>query len=114
VITVATAVLAWLLRGRGVEVTIALGVMASVLINHHMTPGDLMLLLIPIWLLARQRGSVVRDLLLGAAWVCGWLSLIFPVLALVVAAAVPLGLAVEGALQKSAGGDRPDEVVWSS
>src|SRR5206468_2077071 len=39
-ITIATALIAWASRWRGVEVTIAVGVMGSVLINHHMTPGD--------------------------------------------------------------------------
>ena len=68
-ITIATALIAWASRWRGVEVTIAVGVMGSVLINHHMTPGDLLLLLIPIWLLARARGSMVRDAGLAAAWV---------------------------------------------
>jgi len=111
-ITIATALIAWATRWRGVEVTIAVGVMGSVLINHHMTPGDLQLLLIPIWLLARARGSMVRDAGLAAAWVGGWLSLIFPVLAVVVAAAVPLGVALEGAL-KNPSGDRPAETVWS-
>jgi hypothetical protein len=95
-ITVATLLIAWRLREDGLEPVIAIGVMGSVLINHHMTPGDLMMLLAPIWLLLRFQGGSVRNWLLGFAWAGGWLALIFPVLALVVAAAMPAVLLVRG------------------
>jgi hypothetical protein len=85
-IAAATLAIAWRLRHGGPEPVIAVGVMGSVLVNHHMTPGDLMLLLAPIWLLARTPGGVMRASLLCAAWAGGWLALIFPVLALMVAA----------------------------
>lgn len=88
----ATLAIAWRLRRGGPEPVIAVGVMGSVLVNHHMTPGDLMMLLAPIWLLARAGGGPLRAALLGLAWVGGWLALIFPALALVVAAAVPAAL----------------------
>ena len=65
------------------------------MINHHMTPGDLMVLLVPIWLLLRVRRAPLRDGLLGLAWAAGWASIIVPTLALVVAAGVPLALFAE-------------------
>jgi hypothetical protein len=91
-ISAATVLIAWRLRREGPEPVIAVGVMGSVLINHHMTPGDLMMMLAPIWLLLRLRGGAMRSWLLGFAWAGGWLALIFPVLALVVAAAMPVVL----------------------
>lgn len=96
-IAAATVLIAWRLRRGGPEPVIAVGVMGSVLVNHHMTPGDLMMLLAPIWLLLRVGGGWLRTVLLGLAWVGGWLALIFPVLALVVAAAVPVALLARGA-----------------
>ena len=96
-IAVATVLIAWRLRGGGSEPVIAVGVMGSVLVNHHMTPGDLMMLLAPIWLLARTGGGSLRAALLSLAWVGGWLALIFPVLALVVAGAIPVALLAVGA-----------------
>jgi hypothetical protein len=101
VIAAATLVIAWRLRHEGPEPVIAVGVMGSVLINHHMTPGDLMMLLAPIWLVARMPGGMIRATLLSAAWAGGWLALIFPVLALVVAAAMPLALMIQGAWPQS-------------
>lgn len=95
-IAAATILIAWRLREDGPETVIAVGVMGSVLVNHHMTPGDLMMLLAPIWLLLRLRGGSMRSWLLGFAWVGGWLALIFPALALVVAAAIPVVLLVRG------------------
>lgn len=91
-IAAATVAIAWRLRRGGPEPVIAVGVMGSILVNHHMTPGDLMMLLAPIWLLARAGGGPLRAALLGLAWVGGWLALIFPALALAVAAAVPVAL----------------------
>jgi len=91
-IALATVLISWRLRHGGPEPVIAVGVMGSVLVNHHMTPGDLMMLLAPVWLLLRTGGGQLRAGLLGLAWVGGWLALIFPVLALVVAAATPVGL----------------------
>lgn len=96
-IAAATMLITWRHREDGPESVIAVGVMGSVLVNHHMTPGDLMMLLAPIWLLLRWRGGFIRSWLLGFAWAGGWLALIFPVLALVVAAAMPILLLVRGA-----------------
>ncbi|HYM96466.1 MAG TPA: glycosyltransferase family 87 protein, partial [Candidatus Sulfotelmatobacter sp.] len=100
-LTAATMLVAWVLRHDGPEPVIAVGVMGSVLVNHHMTPGDLMMLLAPIWLLARAQGSWVRNVLLGVAWSGGWLALIFPALVLVVAAGTPLALAIQHAVVRS-------------
>ncbi|MGH7764032.1 MAG: glycosyltransferase family 87 protein [Candidatus Dormibacteraceae bacterium] len=93
-LTAATMLVAWRLRHHGVELVIAVGVMGSVLINHHMTPGDLMMLLAPIWLLLRSQSGPLRNGLLGLTWVAGWLALIFPALALAAAAAMPIALFV--------------------
>jgi hypothetical protein len=90
----ATVWLSHRLRHGPAEVPIAIGVMASVLVNHHMTPGDLMLLLVPIWLLARSRGSLTRDVLCCLAWIAGWLGLLFPVLVILLAAGLILVLFV--------------------
>ena len=92
VISGATMGIAWRLRRDGPEPVIAVGVMGSILVNHHMTPGDLMMLLAPIWMLARIPGGLVRASLLGLAWVGGWLAMIFPATALVVAATMEVVL----------------------
>ena len=92
VISALTIWLAWKMRAHGPEVAITLGVMGSILVNHHMTPGDLMLFLVPIWLLLRVHQGVLSNALIGAAWVGAWLSPVFTVLAIVVAAAMPLGM----------------------
>jgi Glycosyltransferase family 87 len=89
-ITALTVSLAWWMREGGPEVAITLGVMGSILINHHMTPGDLMLFLVPIWLMLRSHDGLLGNALIGAAWFGAWLSLIFTGLAIVVAAAMPL------------------------
>ncbi|MEO8744592.1 MAG: glycosyltransferase 87 family protein [Candidatus Dormiibacterota bacterium] len=99
-IAAATILIAWRLRHDGPEPVIAVGVMGSFLINHHMTPGDLMMLLVPVWLILRLRGGVLRNALLGVAWVGGWLGLIFPVSAILVAAAIPLALLVHSMSQR--------------
>jgi hypothetical protein len=84
--------LAWRLRHEGPEAAIALGVTGSILINHHMTPGDLMMLLVPVWVMFRERGSLIRNAILCIAWVAAWLALIFPVTAILVAAGLPIVL----------------------
>lgn len=88
----ATMLVAWRVRHNCTEHVIAIGVMGSVLINHHMTPGDLMMLLAPIWLLLRNPAGALRNALLGTTWLAAWLALIFPILALLVAAAMPIAL----------------------
>ena len=93
-ITGAMVWLAWRLRHEGQEPAIALGVMGSILINHHMTPGDLMIFLVPVWLMFRVRGGLLRNAMLCIEWVAGWLALIFPVTALLAAAALPFVLLV--------------------
>jgi hypothetical protein len=92
VIAGATMWIAWRHRRDGPEPVIAVGVMGSILVNHHMTPGDLMMLLAPIWMLARIPGGLVRAFLVGLAWVGGWLAMIFPATALVVAATMEVVL----------------------
>ena len=65
-IALMTPWLARRVRAQGPEAVIVVGVMGSFLINHHMTPGDLMVLLVPVWLLLRERQSRRGDALLGA------------------------------------------------
>ncbi|HKC20539.1 MAG TPA: glycosyltransferase 87 family protein [Candidatus Dormibacteraeota bacterium] len=101
-ITCAVLLLALATRHQGLEVAISIGVMGSVLVNHHMTPGDLMILLVPVWLLLRAPGSVARDVLVGLAWIAGWAGLIFTALVPLVAAATLAGLFVQRVLPERA------------
>jgi hypothetical protein len=80
------------LRHDGCEAVMAVGVMASFLVNHHATPGDLMILLVPIWLVLGSHYSASNKTFVGGAWIAAWLGLIFPVSAIVAAAAIPLFL----------------------
>ena len=91
-ISVATLWLARRLRHDGCEAVIAVGVMGSFLVNHHTTPGDLMILLVPIWLVLGSRNSASSRTFVGGAWIAAWLGLIFPVWAIVAAAAIPVFL----------------------
>ena len=90
--------LAWRLRHEGPEPAIALGVTGSLLINHHLTPGDLMILLVPVWVMFRVHGGLLRNAMLGIDWVAGWLALIFPVTAILAAAGLPVVLLVRSLL----------------
>jgi hypothetical protein len=52
------------------------GVTGSILVNHYLTPSDLVMLLLPAWALARAggRAAVVGALL----WLAGWVALFLP------------------------------------
>lgn len=107
-IAVMTPWLARRVRAQGPEAVIAVGVMGSFLINHHMTPGDLMVLLVPVWLLLRERQSRRSDALLGVAWTGAWLSLIFPIAGIAVAAVTPVVLFARSVFRRSAPTGAPE------
>ena len=81
-ITAATLWIAWRLRNRDPGLVLAVGVAGSLLVNHHLTPGDLNLLLVPIWLLLRVPGGLLWKTAIGALWIGGWLALVFPLTAI--------------------------------
>lgn len=59
-----------------ISVVLGLGILASVLMNHYLTPSDLVMLLLPVWALARVGGHA--RLLAGLLWTAGWLALWLP------------------------------------
>jgi hypothetical protein len=65
---------AWLSRQRGHEVAIAAAVPASLLVSGHITPGDFVMLLLPIWLLLRTSPPLEMIVLLACLWFAGWLA----------------------------------------
>jgi hypothetical protein len=67
-------VAAWLSRSQGPEVAISAAVPASLLVAGHITPGDFVILLLPIWLLLRTAPPLEMTVLLGCLWLAAWLS----------------------------------------
>lgn len=59
-----------------ISAVIGLGILGSVLMNHYLTPSDLVILLLPVWALARVGGHA--RLLAGLLWTAGWLALWLP------------------------------------
>jgi len=53
-----------------------LGITGSILVNHYLTPSDLVMLLLPVWALARAGGRAA--LLGGVLWLAGWAALFLP------------------------------------
>jgi hypothetical protein len=51
-----------------------LGLTGSLLINHYLTPQDLVMLLLPVWALVRlgPRGAFLGGVLWVGAWLCLW------------------------------------------
>jgi Glycosyltransferase family 87 len=82
--------LAHRVRNRGSGVVLAVGVAGSLLVNHHLTPGDLNLLLVPIWLLMGMPAGAIWKAVIGVLWVGAWLALIFPLAAVVVVVGIDL------------------------
>jgi hypothetical protein len=60
------------------------GVTGSILVNHYLTPSDLVMLLLPVWALARAGGRAAA--VGGLLWLAGWVALFLP--AAVIAAEV--------------------------
>jgi hypothetical protein len=44
------------------------------LVAGHITPGDFVILLLPIWLLLRTAPPLEMTVLLGCLWLAAWLS----------------------------------------
>jgi hypothetical protein len=63
---------AWLWRKRDPGPVIAIGLIGSLLINHHLGPGDLIMILMPLWLLLRMDKPVWADILLLIGWLVLW------------------------------------------
>lgn len=53
-----------------------IGLVGSILVNHYLTPSDLVMLLLPVWALAAAGGRAAT--LAGLLWAAGWLALFFP------------------------------------
>jgi hypothetical protein len=83
-------------------IAVAAGIIASLLINHHLTPADFTLLLIPIWIVMAISPPMYLRLIGALLWAAGWtssLGLAWPVAAmevlLLVGFAVPVKRAAE-------------------
>lgn len=76
-------------------VCVAAGILGSLLINHHLTPADFTLLLIPVWIvIAVSPAPHLRVIVLGL-WAAGWASSIgfaWPVAAMEAALLLALAL----------------------
>ena len=105
-ITGGTLWLAWRLRNHGPETVLAIGVAGSLLVNHHLTPGDLNLLLVPIWLLLRIPGGLIWKTTIGFMWAGAWLALMFPITAIVVLGAIPAAALIRSLADEAAERDR--------
>ena len=82
VISVLTLAAAYLTRTRGPHGPIAAGIAGSLLINHHLTPADFIMLLLAIWLVLSLRPRVEIVVAGAALWTAGWatsLGLAWPV-----------------------------------
>lgn len=74
---------AWGTLDRGIPV--AAGITGSLLINHHLTPADFVILLIPVWLVMAMAPRPQMQVIAGVLWAAGWmtsLGLVWPVIAM--------------------------------
>lgn len=73
---------------------VGLGLTGSLLINHYLTPQDLVMLLLPVWALVRlgPRGALLGGVLWAGAWLCLWVppATVAAEALVVVVVAVPL------------------------
>ena len=75
VVTVALLlVAAYTNRKSAPEVCVAAGIAGSLLINHHLTPADFTLLLIPVWIVIHLASAPYMRLIAFALWAAGWAS----------------------------------------
>jgi hypothetical protein len=58
----------------GPGVCVAAGIVGSLLINHHLTPADFTLLLIPIWIVIAAQPAKHMRAVAGGLWAAGWAS----------------------------------------
>ncbi|MGH7763851.1 MAG: glycosyltransferase family 87 protein [Candidatus Dormibacteraceae bacterium] len=98
VIVVLALIAAYMNRTLAPEVCVAAGLTASLLINHHLTPADFTLLLIPVWIVIAMKPPPHMRVLASALWAAGWASsigLAWPVavmeLGLLLGLAIPRG-----------------------
>jgi glycosyl transferase family 87 len=56
------------------EVCVAAGIASSLLINHHLTPADFTLLLIPVWIVINVASAPHLRVVAFALWAAGWAS----------------------------------------
>jgi len=75
VVTVALLlVAAYTNRKSAPEVCVAVGIAGSLLINHHLTPADFTLLLIPVWIVINVASAPYMRVVAFALWAAGWAS----------------------------------------
>jgi len=55
-------------------VCVAAGISGSLLINHHLTPADFTLLLIPVWMVIAMSPAPHVRVIVFALWAAGWAS----------------------------------------
>lgn len=96
VVTVALLlVAAYTNRRSAPDVCVAAGIASSLLVNHHLTPADFTLLLIPVWVVIAMASAPYMRVIAFALWAAGWASSIgfaWPVAAMELV--LLLGLAV--------------------
>jgi hypothetical protein len=56
------------------RIAIAAGITGSLLINHHLTPADFIILLVPVWFVITSSVPQYLRLIAGALWAAGWMS----------------------------------------
>lgn len=69
-----TLVAAFTRRRSDPGLVIAAGILGSLLINHHLTPADFILLLLPVWLGVAHTQPLHVRLVAAALWAAGWTS----------------------------------------
>ena len=74
VIFALTLVAARVRRSSDPGLALSAGVLGSLLINHHLTPADFTLLLIPVWVGVAQAQPPHRRLVSAGLWAAGWTS----------------------------------------
>jgi hypothetical protein len=82
IIVALTLVAARVRRKSDPGLVVAAGVLGSLLINHHLTPADFILLLIPVWVGVAQAQPRHRRVVSAGLWAAGWttsLGLAWPV-----------------------------------
>ncbi|HYM96440.1 MAG TPA: glycosyltransferase family 87 protein [Candidatus Sulfotelmatobacter sp.] len=56
------------------RIAIAAGITGSLLINHHLTPADFIILLVPVWFVITASVPPYLRLVAGGLWAAGWTS----------------------------------------
>jgi glycosyl transferase family 87 len=74
VIVVVALCAARICRNPDPGIPVAVGVLGSLLINHHLTPADFTLLLVPAWIGLTSRHPLEIRLVAVMLWIAGWTS----------------------------------------